>query len=1203
MSHDPHQEVRRERRGATRATLVLLGLAGVAVAGLLWWLSALGGTPETGTVRVAAAPSRSGTTTLAPSEVEGRDLAPELPWRTHSIAAQPNVRLGGDGLLTGRVLDRATGAGVPDLRVDLLPNTPAATDLLSTVLRMARTAGGMEERSLAVAVARTGRDGRFAFQGVREGTYFLDARGEGHVPDEIRRVRVLASGTGGPVDLYVCAGGRVVGRVLRPDGAPAAGALVSLVHGPRVALTALRDGETRRLDGQCDAEGAFEIAGVSPGPGYQLHTMGRGFALSHADVPEVVGGADVRVVLQARAGVTVRGRVLSVDDASDETEVVPLPGAQVAALPQGLRNMAYNEEVLDATSVTTDAEGRYTMRHVPPGEIEVLAIAPGHVSGTSPRLVLPAAGSANAPDLVLRGGPVLAGRVVDSGGLPIPGVHVRWFTGEVAPHQSFDFSFAPLMHQAVGEFEFPSTDAEGRFRAGPFAGGTPYPVYFAKAGYPYTRVLWMPERDGPEVEVVLVGGGVVTGRVVDRESGAPVPSFTVLGDRIDGDYRQPSVYNPFSGGQLVESASGRFRVDDVQTPAATLTFVAPGYHPADLDVDVAEGAESAGHVVELVPGGRIAGRVTNGAGDPVPGTQVAVLAGGEWSLVRTLAKARGHQRNGAYDDTPSETFTNSVLSMANGLGFLAGDAATSDAEGRYVLDGVAPGTYAVVARRRGFALGKSAPFALGEGERIADLDVVLPRGAKLHGRVTDRFDRPIPDAILLAVSPNEFSGDQSAGAAAYQGACDAGGYYAIEHMAGGSYLLSVVREDATLNLMTLAGTFQFDLVHVPPEQDVRHDVVDLSSATCRVTGQVTSAGEPVTTGGLLAVRFDADNALGLDVKAARVGADSTFSFPGLAPGAYQFVYQSGGAELRVEVDVPDEPELWLELALPWAGARGRVVAAEDGRPVARAWVELVPAAQPELDPFVAMTLYGRAGNERVRTDGDGVFSFLGYAAGSYRVLVQPPRGEDLGSPAPVEVELREDEVTGGLRIELPPALALAGFVEGPEGPLHRARVVAIAVDGRPTKGRDLTDDAGRFRIEGLGPGTYELLATAEGHAEGRSEAIEVRAGSTEEPRIRLTPGVELSLSVVSSAGEPLAGARASVFDERGRPLTRGAPDKGNVFSFFTQDAGSDADGRLALGRYAPGTYRVQVWRGAMTARIEDVVLETGPPVELAAELR
>ena len=103
-------------------------------------------------------------------------------------------------------------------------------------------------------------------------------------------------------------------------------------------------------------------------------------------------------------------------------------------------------------------------------------MATGYVSGQTPRLDLTDDGSVEAPDLVLRGGPVVHGRVVDSANRPIEGVHVRWFTGEVEPWDSFDFSFAPLMHQAVGDFEFPTSDSEGSFTAGPFAGDPPYDV-------------------------------------------------------------------------------------------------------------------------------------------------------------------------------------------------------------------------------------------------------------------------------------------------------------------------------------------------------------------------------------------------------------------------------------------------------------------------------------------------------------------------------------------------------------------------------------------------------------------------------------------------------------------------------------------------------------------------------------------------------
>ena len=54
---------------------------------------------------------------------------------------------------------------------------------------------------------------------------------------------------------------------------------------------------------------------------------------------------------------------------------------------------------------------------------------------------------------------------------------------------------------------------------------------------------------------------------------------------------------------------------------------------------------------------------------------------------------------------------------------------------------------------------------------------------------------------------------------------------------------------------------------------------------------------------------------------------------------------------------------------------------------------------------------------------------------------------------------------------------------------------------------------------------------------------------------------------------------------------------------FTGEGISGPDGVLKLGRYAPGTYRLEVGRGTLESTLEPVRLEEGPPIELDVELK
>src|SRR6185436_2943734 len=112
------------------------------------------------------------------------------------------------------------------------------------------------------------------------------------------RARVAASGEGGPIDVWVRPGGRVLGEVLLPSGEPAADVKVAISQGPGLILESARDGDACYLATRTDSAGAFVICGVPPGEGYDLTATGSGFAIAHALDLVVRAGEDCEVVVR-----------------------------------------------------------------------------------------------------------------------------------------------------------------------------------------------------------------------------------------------------------------------------------------------------------------------------------------------------------------------------------------------------------------------------------------------------------------------------------------------------------------------------------------------------------------------------------------------------------------------------------------------------------------------------------------------------------------------------------------------------------------------------------------------------------------------------------------------------------------------------------------------------------------------------------------
>ena len=430
-------------------------------------------------------------------------------------------------------------------------------------------------------------------------------------------------------------------------------------------------------------------------------------------------------------------------------------------------------------------------------------------------------------------------------------------------------------------------------------------------------------------------------------------------------------------------------------------------------------------------------------------------------------------------------------------------------------------------------------------------------------------------------------------------------------MSGGGYFVVVTRGDDSLNLLSLLGTLNFELVTVPSDEIVEYDIVDRSAGACRVYGTVTSEGEPVDRGMILAMALESDNALGVDVKIAQIRGDGSYEFPGLAPGDYTLNMEVEGPEVRLEIEVPDLPQYRLDLPLPQGGIEGRVVDAVTGEGVDGARVIL--RSQDEVDPpegllGALIAQEGMASRTRSRGD-DGEFSFTRLQAGTYDLIVEPPRwGDDVGRYAPtdpMEILVHEGATERGVEVRLEPSLVLAGRVLDADGlPVDGARVTA-RLQGehslRPPRTR--AGEEGRFELRSLKVGTYDLTATADGFADEHLRGVEVGLEGTGEVELRLSRGVPVHVLVLGTSGQPVAGAVGRLIPAGTDGALGEEEAEQTLTGFFTGKGVSGTDGRLDLGRFAASEYTLKVTRGSAEATLEGIVLQEGAPAELQLQLK
>jgi protocatechuate 3,4-dioxygenase beta subunit len=283
--------------------------------------------------------------------------------------------------------------------------------------------------------------------------------------------------------------------------------------------------------------------------------------------------------------------------------------------------------------------------------------------------------------------------------------------------------------------------------------------------------------------------------------------------------------------------------------------------------------------------------------------------------------------------------------------------------------------------------------------------------------------------------------------------------------------------------------------------------------------------------------------------------------------------------------------------------RGRVLAGDTNRPLRRATITI---SAPELAD------QGR----NTSTGIDGAYEFTGLPAGRYTIRVRRNGYLDLryGQTRPLELgtplQLRDGEVAGRIDFVLPRASVIAGRITDETGdPVEGVPVYAMRTmywQGRRqlvianTVAR--TDDAGGYRLVGLTPGRYVVMARlretwrerANGveqvlgyaptyfpGASALAEAQQVNVGAAQQIvaiDFSLAPGRAATVSGMAfdSSGRPLAGRNVAM------TMALTGPGGGS----FTSQGFSPvaADGSFSIRDVPPGSYR-------LTAQTRDGVPE------------
>ncbi|NOK10450.1 carboxypeptidase-like regulatory domain-containing protein [Corallococcus exercitus] len=519
--------------------------------------------------------------------------------------------------------------------------------------------------------------------------------------------------------------------------------------------------------------------------------------------------------------------------------------------------------------------------------------------------------------------------------------------------------------------------------------------------------------------------------------------------------------------------------------------------------------------------------------------------------------------------------------------------ATTDAEGRFVLDGLPEGSVTL------WALGDTGAVSQG-GVPVGsdDVELTLEQGVLFQGRVTATDKTPIPDARVTLVSRwhTRF----------FDATTDAEGHFVAGPLPQGSYAAFVTAD---------GGSSWFQ-----PKLDSPDDLESVVLARSRsIAGQVVSAeGTPVPG---VQVLLDGDTAT---ASVQRTTTDDAGHFRFTAPAvSHQLTAESGGAFATLDVTPPlEHVELRLQRGVflegtvrddagqPIPNARVETYR-EDGGPLAAEASTVTDTAgryrmgptrpgphtfrilaphhldlevtaqklQQGMAPLdftlrraksvegrvvdtsgaplegIHLELSGNLGawddilsSGAQRSDATGRFVLDVQRAGTAQLLVEEPSFRSLS----IEVRVPSRDVV----VVLDRGASVSGTVTDPRGlPLRDATVTLLkdgedaeeaALDEEPRQGT--TDELGRFQLQGIAPGKYLLGAAIRGDLMEVpvSQPIAFQAREHRDVSLRLEAGRERPGIAVDGTGQPLAGVAitAALPDDEDSRWSGGSGDDG-----------------------------------------------------------
>ncbi|MCH2106431.1 MAG: carboxypeptidase-like regulatory domain-containing protein, partial [Planctomycetes bacterium] len=791
----------------------------------------------------------------------------------------------------------------------------------------------------------------------------------------------------------------------------------------------------------------------------------------------------------------------------------------------------------------SDSEGRFELRGIPAGEVRLSGSSDGLKNPEPLELELGENDERGGQELVFVDGLSIRGLVLWDDGAPVNGARVGIETGEGQQTGRWGRSTDQL---------WVTTDESGAFVLTGLEPGS----YRVRANHDSPegaedRGRWRGVKEEVSagtsgVELRLEEPDLVRGRVVNT-SGRALNAEESQGMRVilrtvsERDASVQSAHGSIYQRGVVEDDGG-FEVD--------------GIFPAEYNVDIeserfihAEPDQKHIHpggelIVRVSRGASIAGLVLDPNGAPVEGCEVTASTG--------ESSSRGRWGGGSSESEES----------------------VSAEDGTFTIEGLKEGKYKLSADSEEWAGNMPVEIQLVEGQEVIGVTVQLLQGGTIVGTVFGEDGQPVAGRSVM-VSQGGFMG--MGGNMGGEETTDASGRFLVERVTPGAYQVMTQptmeeisevfedgeREPGFADFMSLVETVSVD---VADGETVEVMLGAPPAAPVVVTGRVLDGDQPITTGSVLAVADGQGFMAGSET--ARIDGAGRYEMTLDAPGDYVFLVQGagsgfGGFGVDFPVTIPETELFEFDLTMPSAGITG-VVYGSDGAPRGGISVSLRPVSN--------MAMSGVSGMRYEGAGEDGEFSFLRLRPGSYIVQAGGRTWRDEPTGAVSQLVDVEEGQQVDLRLELEDPGTVEGVVLAQDGsPVEGATVFFRTAVGTVQTSRQpvVTGGDGKFRHNGLAPGSVTVVARSSSGSTQESASVQVRAGDISNVELVLEEGTILRCVCEDAAGDPLR-ASISVVDEEGREQTS-LRTREQWMEVFT---GGGEQRETRVGPLPPGKYEV-----------------------------